>query len=105
MVVCNSSESGDGTEKIFTTVEVSLSILKYYSESSTLSPIEDYMKIFKETFDAFKDLQKQIEENIKLPEPSPAEDPPSINVIRQEIKDIKATVAQIQSPKTIPVPT
>ncbi len=90
----------DGTEKIFTAVEETLSMLKYYSESSTLWPIEDYKDMFKEAFDTIKGLQKQIEENAKLPayiHPGKA--------ILQEIKDINATVAQIQSPKTIPVPT
>ncbi|RKF83945.1 hypothetical protein GcM1_150003 [Golovinomyces cichoracearum] len=57
------------------------------------------MAIFKEAYNTIIDLQKQNEENTKLSEPSPAEEPPSMKVIPQEIKEIKATVAQIQSPK------
>ncbi|KAI0994728.1 hypothetical protein K3495_g13453 [Podosphaera aphanis] len=99
------SERENAEERVFTAVEETLSMLKFYSESSTYWPLKELQDMFKEAFVTIEGLQKQIEENVKTPEPSPAEDPPSMKVILQEIKKIKATVAQIQSPKNILAPT
>ncbi|KAI1004622.1 hypothetical protein K3495_g3592 [Podosphaera aphanis] len=99
------SERENAEKRVFTAVDETLSMLKFYSESSTYWPLKEFRDMFKEAFVTIEGIQKQIEENVKTPEPSPAEDPPSMKVIIQENKEIKATVAQIQSPQNTLAPT
>ncbi|KAI0995756.1 hypothetical protein K3495_g12424 [Podosphaera aphanis] len=65
------SESDEEEEKNFTAVEETLSMSRFYSESSFTYPVEEYKEMFKEAMDAIIGLQKRLGENAIPSEPSP----------------------------------
>ena len=97
-------EGEDAPRKVFSAVEETLQVLRISSDSFGTSQ-ETYRELLLEAIDTIESLQKRIDELTQPPKTSPTEDTPTIEVILQEIRDIKSTVTQIQSPKYSPAPT